>query len=243
LLLREKSAVGKGQGPSSRQLGLLIALPFAINCAAAIADLYPYGGTRHSAFLLPFAIAGFSLSLVKLSRRNLAPALVVVLTIIAVCQLFGAPHRPYMRREDQRRVNMTLSMDAIRRQVPPVSMIVVDFQSSFLLRFYLCPDAAPSGSPSSEWRTYSCGGYRMISANSEVNIFSADTFLPRWREIVTTYNVPPGQDIWIFQAGWDIGLARELQEKFPEIHNLGPDSLGRNISLFKLTALQTLPAR
>ena len=243
LLLREKSAVGKGQGPSSRQLGLLIALPFAINCAAAIADLYPYGGTRHSAFLLPFAIAGFSLSLVKMSRRNLAPALVVVLTTIAVCQLFGAPHRPYMRREDQRRVNMTLAMDAIRRQVPPGSMIVVDFQSSFLLRFYLCPDAAPSGSPASEWRTYSCGGYRMISANSEVNIFSADTFLPRWREIVTTYNVPPWQDIWIFQAGWDIGLARQLQEKFPEFHNLEPDFFGRNISLFKLTAPQTLPTR
>jgi Dolichyl-phosphate-mannose-protein mannosyltransferase len=241
LLLRGKSAA-EGRGPSSRQLGLLIALPFAINCAAAVADLYPYGGTRHSAFLLPFAIAGFSLSVVKLSRQNLATALVVVLTTIAVCQLFGAPHRPYMRREDQRRVNMTLAMDAIRRQVPPGSMIVVDFQSSFLLRFYLCPDATPSGSPASEWRTYSCGGYRMISANPEVNIFSADTFLPRWREIVTTYNVPPGQDVWIFQAGWDIELARQLQEKFPEFHNLEPDSFGRNISLFKLTAPEAMPA-
>ncbi len=47
------------------QLGLFLLLPFVINAAAALVDLYPYGGTRHSAFLIPFAVAGVSLAIAK----------------------------------------------------------------------------------------------------------------------------------------------------------------------------------
>src|SRR5207302_964901 len=43
---------------SSRQLGVFLLLPFAINCAAALVRAYPYGGTRHSCLLIPFALAG-----------------------------------------------------------------------------------------------------------------------------------------------------------------------------------------
>ena len=233
LLLNAKEVQGQPE-PTSRQIGVLIALPFVINCAAAIADLYPYGGTRHSAFLLPFAIASVSLALAKLTRQRLVPALGVVIVAIVTCQLLGAPHRPYMRREDQHRVNMTQAIDAIRHQVSREGIILVDSQTTFLLMFYLCPNATPAGSPASEWQTYSCGGYRVISTTPAINIFSADTFLPRWRDMATTSKLPPGQDIWVFQAGWDINLARELQKRFPDFHDLRPDAFGRNISLFKL---------
>ena len=134
-------------GPSSRQLALLLTLPFAINAAFAIADTYPYGGTRHSAFLLPFAVAGVSLAIARLLRQRLAPSLVIAILLVAVCQLFGTPHRPYMRREDQRRSNMTQALDAIRQDVSPDDVILVDFQTSFLLRFYLCPEVGPAVCP------------------------------------------------------------------------------------------------
>ena len=124
---------------------LLLTLPFVINAAAAIVDLYPYGGTRHSAFLIPFAVAGVSLTISRLTRRRLLPALGVAVLLVAVCQLFGEPHRPYMRREDQRRSNMTQALDAIQRNVSSDDVIFVDFQTNFLLRFYLCPEVS-SGS-------------------------------------------------------------------------------------------------
>jgi len=112
LLLTGKDAHGKDvpgrPGPSSRQLGLFLLLPFVINAVAAIVGLYPYGGTRHSAFLVPFAVAGVSLAIAKLTRQRLVPALGVVVLIVGVCQVFGAPHRPYMRREDQRQLGITL---------------------------------------------------------------------------------------------------------------------------------------
>lgn len=220
--------------PSSRQLGLLLVMPFAINAVTAIVDLYPYGGTRHSAFLVPFAVAGVSLAIVKLTRQGLV-AVGVAILLVAVCQAVGSPHRPYIHREDQHRSNMTQAMDAIRQNVSADDVIFVDFQTSFLLRFYLCPEVGPSDSPASEFRTYFCGGHRVISTNSETNLLTANPFLRRWNEMADAYGLKTGQTVWVFQAGWDIDLARELQEKVPEFRALKTQSFGRNITLFRLT--------
>ena len=244
LLLSGDGIQGQGiqhqPGMFPRQLGVFLALPFVINCVAAIVDLYPYGGTRHSAFLAPFAVAGVGHAIAKLARQRLAYALGSALVIIAVCQVFGVPHRPYMRREDQRRANMTQASEAIRQQVLPADRILVDFQTSFLLRFYLCPNAG-SGVFSSAFKEYSCSGYRVISTSPETSILTADVFTRHWNDMVSTYNLKLGQTVWIFQAGWDVGLARELPERFPEFHDLKSNCFGHNISLFKLTVGQPMP--
>ncbi len=221
--------------PTARQIGVLLALPFVINCFAALADLYPYGGTRHSAFLAPFAVAGVSFMIAKLTRQRLVPSLAVILLIAAVCQIFGTPHRPYMRREDQRLANMTQAVDAIQRQVSTADTLFVDFQTNFLLRVYLCPEAGPGVFSASGFREYSCRGRRVISTSSETSILTADIFSRRWNDMVSTYNLKPSQTIWIFQAGWDIELATDLQDKVPEFRDLKSESFGRNISLFRLT--------
>jgi Dolichyl-phosphate-mannose-protein mannosyltransferase len=236
-LLIGKNGAGRSR-PSPAQLAVLLLLPFVINTAAAIVDLYPYGGTRHSAFLIPFAVAGVSLTIAKASRWRLAPAVGVALLIVTICQLFGAPHRPYMRREDQRRSNMTQAMDAIRQRVAPDDVIFVDFQTSFLLRFYLCPEISFTGLPPAAFRTFSCGGHRVISLSSETNVLTGKVFPRRWDEMVYAYTLKPGQTVWLFQAGWDIGLAHELKERVPEFRELKADSFGRNISLFKMSVGQ-----
>ncbi len=237
LLLIGKEGAGR-KGPSPVQLGFYLLLPFVINAVAAIVDLYPYGGTRHSAFLIPFAVAGVSLAIAKLARQRLAPALSIAVLIVAVCQMFGAPHRPYMRREDQRRSNMTKAMDTIRQKVSPDDVIFVDFQTSFLLRFYLCPEISFTGLPPSAFRTFSCSGHRAISLGPETNVLTADLFPHRWHEMVSAFGLKPGQTVWIFQAGWDIDLAKELRETVPVFRDLKAESFGRNISLFKLTVGQ-----
>jgi len=234
-LLLRGDGIEKQSSPTPRQLGVFLVLPFVITCVAAIAGLYPYGGTRHSAFLVPFAVAGVSHAMAKLVRQKLAYALGSALLIVAVCQVLGAPHRPYMRREDQRRANMTQAIDAIRQQVAPADTIFVDFQTNFLIRFYLCPDAGSGVFAASGFKEYSCAGYRVISTSPDTSILTADLFASRWNDMVNSYHLPPDQTVWIFQAGWDIGLARYLQEKFSEFHGLKSASFGRNISLFKLT--------
>jgi hypothetical protein len=95
----------------------------------------------------------------------------------------------------------------------------------------------------SNFKEYSCGGYRVISTSSDTSILTADIFFRRWNDMVSTYDLKPNQSIWIFQAGWDASLARDLQERVPEFHDLKSESFGRNISLFKLTTGQVGGAR
>ena len=78
----------------SRSHGVLVAFPFLLTCGAAIARVYPYGGTRHSAFLIPFAIAGVSLGIAWLLQQNMVRGLAVALAVVAVSAAFGSPHRP-----------------------------------------------------------------------------------------------------------------------------------------------------
>ena len=125
---------------------MFLLLPFVINAAAAIVDLYPV--RWNPALGIPDTVCGRRCQPgdreVDASGDCFPPSGIAVL-MVAVCQVFGAPHRPYMRREDQRRGNMTQAMDAIRQKVSPGDVIFVDFQTSFLLRFYLCPEISFTG--------------------------------------------------------------------------------------------------
>jgi hypothetical protein len=71
--------------------------------------------------------------------------------------------------------------------------------------------------------------------NSETTVLTANLFPRRWNEMADAYGLKRGQTVWVFQAGWDIDLAQQLQEKVPEFQDLQTRPFGRNITLFKLT--------
>ncbi len=84
------------------------------------------------------------------------------------------------------------------REFLPDDVIFVDFQTSFLLRFYLCPEISFTGLPPADFRTYSCGGHRVISLSSETNVLTANLFPRRWDEMVQRLRLetrPDGLDI------------------------------------------------
>ncbi len=222
--------------PSSRELGIFLLLPFVLNCAAALVDLYPYGGTRHSAILAPFAVAGVSFALARLTGQRIARGLAAAVLVVMTCHLFSTPHRPYMLRRDQSRANMTAAMDFIHREISSTDRIFVDFQSNYFLRYYLCrARTAPADAILDSFHTLQCGGYHVISTDYQTNIFNAEIFLSRWHEMLRLYALKPGDTVWVFQAGWDIHLADQLKERYPEFRDLNPQPFGRNITIFKLT--------
>jgi hypothetical protein len=242
ILLRAKSSPEPDR-PTCRQLGIFFLLPFAINGALAIVDLYPYGGTRHSSLLAPFVLAGVSFMLARLTGAEIVRGVASALVIVAACQLFGVPHRPYMRRSDQSTANMANAMASIGREVSPADRIFVDFQTYFLIRSYLCPEIATSYDASVPgFRSFPCGKYEVISTEPDTNIFAAGSFLLRWKQMVRAYHLPPGQAVWVFEAGWDIGWDRELKQGLAEFHNLEVQSFGRNLRLFRLAVGQAIPA-
>ncbi len=226
----------------ARSLALLIVLPFAIACAASLAHVYPYGGTRHMAFLIIPAMAGVSVAIARISSEKWTRGITIAALVLLVCVLFGKERRPRMDRADQGQSHMTAAMGFIAKGVTPPDVIFTDYQSDLVLGHYLCQQraislaAAPSG-----FEQFSCAGHRVVSRNYKRWWFQVDSFAEDWRQLTEVYALKPGTSVWIFQAEWDANLADQLQKDFPEFHNLQIERFGNNINMFRLTVGQALP--
>jgi hypothetical protein len=235
LVFRNRTASAR---VSSRQLGCFLLLPFAINCAAAMVRLYPYGGTRHSCFLIPFALAGVSVGLDRLLRHKIFAEMGIALAISVLCHFTTAKELPYVAPEAQRAWHMRDAMSFIG-QLPAGEAIFGDVQTNLLLEHYLCeqhpvtPDRSVPG-----FVTYECGGHRVIASTTKY-VFTARTFYNQWQEMTHKFNLPSGTRICVAQMGWYTYVAFELAN-FPEFH-LVPHYFGAQIQLFELTVGQSMP--
>jgi Dolichyl-phosphate-mannose-protein mannosyltransferase len=241
VLLWRRKRSGASQAASSHQLGILLVLPFVVGAAAAFARMYPYGGTRHSAFLIMFAVAGVSLALAWTVKVNPRRGIALAILIVAVCDAFGQPHRPYILREDQSRMQMTRATEFIRSQIPQSDLIFVDYQTRLLLGYYVCSQPpVPFTAPVGSLEQFQCGNHRVAAAGPDLYIFSADNFLPRWNQLMRALSLTPGQHVWVIQAGWDVNLPNQLQRSLPEIKIGATQWFGENISITWLTVERSL---
>lgn len=223
---------------SSRHLGLFLLLPFAIAGCASLAHLYPYGGTRHIAFLIIPGAAGVAVAMAGLVRGYWLRGLAITAAVIVLCIAFGKPRRPIMDRADQNRRNMVAAMEFIR-QSDASGLIFTDYESDLILGHYLCqqqPITLETSIP--DFEIFSCSGHRVVSASYKTATFTSNNFWNEWNRLVETYRLKPGRTVWVFQAGWDADLPEELGKQF---HNLNFESFGRNIKIFKMTVGQPMP--
>ncbi len=238
LLLRGKSFPGL----RPRSLALLIVVPFAIACAASMAHVYPYGGTRHMVFLIIPAMAGVSVAIARMPPTNGLRGIMAAALIVVVCLIFGKERRPRMDRADQSQSHMTAAMEFIAKNVNSSDVIFTDYQSDLVIGHYLCGqqiislETAPAG-----FEQFSCGSDRVVSRNYKRWWFQADSFGEDWGRLVAEYNLNPGTAVWVFQAEWDADLADELQKDVTEFHDLEVHRFGNNIKMFKLTVGQMVP--
>jgi Dolichyl-phosphate-mannose-protein mannosyltransferase len=241
LLLRGKGfSYGRD---SSRQLGILLLLPFAIAGCATLAHVYPYGGTRHVAFLIIPGVAGVSVAIVRLAAGRWNRGIAATALVLLACIAFGKTRPPKMERADQSRSHMTAAIDFVRRNVDPSNVIFVDYQTDLILGHYLCQqrpitfDAAPAG-----FEQFSCEGYRVVSVDYKTEWqFWADNFPEHWFSLVQAYHLKPEDTVWVFQTGWGVALPEDLRKHYTEFHDLRFQSFGDNIKIFKLTVGQPMP--
>ncbi len=241
LLLR-----GKGfpeDTTSSRRLGWLLLLPFAIGCGASLAHVYPYGGTRHIAFLIVPGIAGLSVAIARLSAGRWTRGLLFAALVIVTCVAFGRPRRPRMNRADQSRAHMAAAMEFVRQNIDPSDLIFVDYQTDLILGHYLCQQQPISlETTPANFEQFSCGDRRVVSTDYKTEwMFLADNFPKEWPRFVQTYNLKPGDRVWIFQTGWEVDLPEDLQRHFAEFRDLRFESFGKNIKIFRMTVGQPMP--
>lgn len=222
---------------SPRLLGLLLLLPFAVNCATALVRRYPYGGTRHSAFLLPFALAGVAAGLAYLSKSRMIMGTALALVVVVGCNIFPSRRLPYIAPQDQKREKMNEAMSFIRNKIPPGQLIYTDLQTGLMLQHYLC-DARPMlPTPGPDFVTFTCGNHRVIE--SRAFLFTPKVFYDRWNALISDQNLAPGTQAWITQMGWSSYLARDLQT-VPGSH-ISPVFFGAWIHFFPMTVGEPTP--
>jgi hypothetical protein len=241
LLLRRRTLAD--QPIASRRLGIFLLLPFAIAAVAALAHVYPYGGTRHIAFLIIPAVAGVSVAMARLASERSERGLAAAALIVVVCIAFGKTRPPSMNRGDQSRTHMTAAIDFIKQNVTTNDLIFTDYQTDLILGHYLCQqqpisfEAAPA-----TFEQFSCGGYRVVSRDYKGWQFWATNFPQEWQRLIADYKLNPGQTVWVVQAGWGTYLPQDLKRQFVELRDLHFESFGKNILIFKLTVGQPMPA-
>ena len=225
------------------EIAALLMVPFLLNYAAALFDLYPYGGTRHCIFLAMFAITGVSICVARIARQNALRGIAISLALVSLCWLFRTNHAPYIARADQSRAHMDRAVAFIKEQIPQSQAILVDYESALELGHYLCAqtpisyDAAIPG-----FLGFHCGGHRVVSTGPDLWAFTTPVFLEQWGNLMQSGYFRPGEEVWVLQAGWMVKLDEDLRKEFPQFRNLKTQSFGNNIRFFNLTAGQPVPS-
>ena len=227
--------VRDNDGPSPRQLALLLGLPFVANCGAAFVGLYPYGGTRHSVFLAPFAVAGAALGLsIWTPARVWARSLAIILAL-AFCNFFPAPPG-LIKTRDHSEILMRNAVGYLRQSAPPGSVVLTDYQSGLLLGYYACGHGVVQVFPPPQrFAKNDCGPYTVITARPEEWDFHATDLPGQLAEVAQTYGLVSGSKVWLFEAGWITDLAPALGSGNHYLGCSAPRTFGENILLCQLT--------
>jgi Dolichyl-phosphate-mannose-protein mannosyltransferase len=240
LLLRGKVSLEDRR--SSRRLGIFLLLPFVIAGGASLAHAYPYGGTRHVAFLIIPGVAGVSVAMARLAAEKCGRGLAIATVVLLACIVFGKPRPPRMDRADQSLAHMTAAMEFVQQKIAPSDLVFTDYQTDLILAHYLCRQesvvfqAAPA-----TFEQFSCAGHLVVSRDYKGWQFWASNFPDEWRRFVQAYRLKAGETVWIVQSGWGVDLPEDLRRHYAEFNDLRFESFGNNIKIFKMTVGQPMP--
>ncbi len=216
--------------PKRRILGFLLLLPFIITCASAINGFYPYGGTRHSLFLIAFAIAGVSYFLSRVLGKRIWFVLLGAIILMPIWKIVSLPPSQHINPQDQRRELMTSAMDYLQQILPSNGILFSDIQTQQILRWYFCKGeptpykSAPPGFTEIAWR-----GFHFV--RKETWYIPADSFGFDFRRMAEAYHLKCGERVYVAAAGWGANLALGLYHLFGVTYP-GLQTFGRGISIF-----------
>ncbi len=219
--------------PSSR-LGILVLLPFIAVWGASIAGIYPYVGSRHTVFLAPFAIAGVSYLLAAVSGKRVWAGLLLAVLLMTVSNSFASPiDERALSSGDYSPAVMAAAVNYMKHTIPRGDLILVDFQSSQQLSFYLCGPKFIVPIQAFRFQGFdfkiSCNGYSVVSLHAWKLI--APGFPLQFEKMARSHGLHPGDRVWVYQSGWGSNLGMDLAEKSPKFRCLAPKSFGGTVTV------------
>lgn len=218
-----------------KSIGLLLLLPFVIAALAALAGIYPYGGTRHDVFLAPFAVLGISIALASWKMRRPWIRTAAILFVLALANVFPSPAGPFIKPKDHSKSRMANAMSTLRNH-PPGSIVFTDYEGGLVLSVYLCGHAAVQVVPPYQpFSQSSCGQLNVISEAPSGSVigqqwkFRASDFAQKARKVEMLYGVGPNAELLVFRAGWSVSSDVDLLKTFQSLGCNSPLYFGKNV--------------
>jgi hypothetical protein len=189
---------------------LLLVLPLLFGMGAAVLDLYPYGATRHSVYLLPFVAAAAGALGGAVTAGRLWPA------VLAAGMLLPLSFWTLPVSRGQDLGGMTAAIARLRSAAPLGSVLFADEQTFLLLSYYLGREGFTHRAPRPQgyWED-DAAGYRIVG--SSIWIFSRAGLPRELDRFIRFYGLRRGQNLWIVQARPDYDPAAVLSRSFAGI--------------------------
>ena len=227
---RFAAAPGK---PSPRQLGLLLVLPFVINCSLALARLYPYGGTRHNAVLAGFAMSGIAIGFSRWTDHGRwgRPLVLALALVVVVCNVFPNPTGAYIQPRNQSKKLMEESLQFLRQQIPPGSVLLTDNGGGLSLSYYLCHERVVQYElPFKPFLQSDCGDLHVVTPAPNFKNLPDRSVLSATNPYIREN---PSTQVWFFQTGWIAGK-EDMRRTLLQTGCRDPRKFGQNILLCQL---------
>lgn len=220
----------QGNSESSR-LGIMLLLPFLAVWCAAIAGIYPYVGSRHTAFLAPFAVAAASYLLAAVLGQRLWAGILVASLLLAVSNTSHESVPTEEMTEKQSPALMVSAVGYLEHSVPHADHILVDYQSSLPMAYYLCGPKVifPIETFSGNYFDYACKGYSVVSLNMWKVI--PQNFQLQFEKMARSHSLRSGDRVWLYQTGWGADVGTELAGHDPAFRCLAPKKFGGGITV------------
>jgi hypothetical protein len=212
---------------------------------AAVAGRYPYIPSRHTIFLAPFAVAAVSALLASIVGQKLWRGLLIAALLMGVSTVFGDSPAASINTEGQGRAFMNAALNYVHESIPPNDLILVDYQSSLPVAYYLCASRESRSFLASrtEFIPLSCSGHSFVSLNYRSWELNDINFQSKFEKLVSQYQLKPGDRVWVFQTTWTANLDTMLQQHFAQFRCLAPKRFGKGIVIIPfVVSPERLPA-
>ena len=217
--------------PQSSRLGILLLFPFLGVWGAAIAGIYPYIGSRHTAFLAPFVIAAVSFLLAALCGQRLWAAILVAALVVTVSTTTHSSAPSEESAGNQSPALMSAAVSYMEQSIPKGDLILVDYQSSLPLAYYLCGPKyiVPIELFNGEYFEFQCQGYTVVSLH--VWKLIAKSLPYQFEKTARSRGLKPGTRVWVYQTGWGTELGAELASQDAAFKCFKPNSFGTGVTV------------
>jgi hypothetical protein len=199
--------IGRTQAP--KLTALLVITPFVMGFIAALFRVFPFAGSRHQTYLLPFLAAGISAAFAWLPCGRAVPILLLGAVVAPFWAIHSSP-------ENDARVMpisaMTAAISYIGRTVPPDTPLFTDDMTRDVLRYYLSRndkafDILRFEEGSEEW----LGGHRFVIPPTAPPAFCPADVVEEVTVAARKIGVPSGDPLRVVSIAWkESSLASRL---------------------------------